>query len=163
MSRRDDALALQCKVELADWHDSGETGCTVTLRLSDADSLSMLKAAFANQSEGMRTHYLLHLLKMDESRQSIDPVRRRRLEEALKREPLSRNALTLSRDPDFWRYLEHIDLVAMDREIDEVHAKRYIYRTCTVASAHQLDRDTGAARLYRTLIIRPFLAWLASQ
>ena len=78
-------------------------------------------------------------------------------------EPLSRNALTLARDPDFWRYLENIGLAAVSGEVEESHSKQYIYRTCAVASPHELDRDSAAARLYRSQIIRPFLAWIQAH
>ncbi len=163
MSKANEALALSCKVELSDLHDNDDAGCTLTLRVADADSLGMLKERLAGASPGARQHFLLHLLKMEERDVNIDPVRRRHLEKTLQLEPLSRNALTLARDPDFWRYLEHIGLAAVSGEIEEVHAKQYVYRTCAVASPHELDRDSAAARLYRSQIIRPFLAWIQAQ
>lgn len=161
MNKPDDTLALQCQVELSDSKESDERGCTLTLRVPDSESLGRLKETLA--SDARQPQYLLHLLKMDQGRADVDPVRRSRLEERLKIEPLSRNALTLARDPDFWRYLQQIDLAAVDGEIDEVHAKQYIYRTCAVTSPHMLDRDSASASLYRSLIIRPFLAWLQGR
>jgi hypothetical protein len=163
MSKANEALALRCKIELSESRDSDDSGCTLTLRVADADSLGMLKESLAATSSGAGPHYLLHLLKMDERGVNIDPVRRRHLEKTLELEPLSRNALTLSRDPDFWRYLEHVGLAAVTDKIEESHAKQYIYRTCAVASPHELDRDSAAARLYRSQIIRPFLAWVQAH
>jgi hypothetical protein len=161
MNKPDDTLALQCQVELTDSNESDDRGCTLTLRVPDSESLGRLKKALAGNAR--EPQYLLHLLKMDKGKAAIDPARRSRLENTLKIEPLSRNALTLARDPDFWRYLEQIDLAAVDGEIDEVHAKQYIYRTCVVTSPQMLDRDNAAASLYRSLIIRPFLAWLQGR
>lgn len=163
MSKTNEALALSCKVELSDVHDNDDAGCTLTLRVADADSLGMLRERLAAASAGAQQHYLLHLLTMEERGVSIDPVRRRHLEKTLQLEPLSRNALTLARDPDFWRYLENIGLAAVSGEVEEAHAKHYIYRTCAVASPHELDRDSAAARLYRSQIIRPFLAWIQAH
>ncbi len=161
MNNADNALALQCQVELSDADESDGRECTLTLRVHDPETVGRLKKTL--EHDARQPQYLLHLLKMDQGRADIDPVRRRRLEDRLKIEPLSRNALTLARDPDFWRYLEQIDLAAVDGEIDEVHAKQYIYRTCAVTSPHMLDRDSAAASLYRSLIIRPFLAWLQGR
>jgi hypothetical protein len=163
MSKVNEALAVSCKVELSDLHDNDDAGCTLTLRVADADSLGMLKERFAETSAGARQHFLLYLLKMEEPGVNIDPVRRRHLEKTLQLEPLSRNALTLARDPDFWCYLENIGLAAVSGEVEEAHAKQYIYRTCAVASPHELDRDSAAARLYRSQIIRPFLAWIQAH
>ena len=163
MSKANEALALSCKVELSDLRDNDDAGCTLTLRVADADSLSMLKERLTETSAGAQRYFLLHLLKMEERGVNIDPVRRRHLEKTLQLEPLSRNALTLARDPDFWRYLEYIGLAAVSGEVEEAHAKQYIYRTCAVASPHELDRDSAAARLYRSQIIRPFLAWIQAH
>jgi hypothetical protein len=161
MNKPEDALALQCQVELTDSNDSDDSGCTLTLRIADAESLGRLRKTLSSNAQ--QPQYLLQLLKMNGGGADIDPLRRSRLENTLKIEPLSRNALTLARDPDFWRYLEQIDLAAFDGEIDEVHAKQYIYRTCAVTSPHMLDRDSAAARLYRSLVIRPFLVWLQDR
>lgn len=160
MKRGEDALALQCKVELAGWHETDEAGCTVTFRLPDAESLDLLKAAFARPANGTDSRYLLHLLKVDGRNSSIDPVRRERLTSALQAQPLSKNALTLSRDPDFWRYLEQIDFTVVNGEIDEAHAKQYIYRICDIKCRRELDEDPEAARHYQTFVIKPFLNWL---
>ncbi|MFQ5995745.1 MAG: hypothetical protein ACE5K1_11710 [Acidiferrobacterales bacterium] len=160
MSRADQTFALQCKVELTDWGETATDGCTITFRLADAASLNAIKTAFLRKRNGDSPHYLLHLLKVAKCRRTVDPVRRERLTRALQRESLSRNALTLSRDPDFWRYLEQIDFAAVDGEIDEVHAKRYIYRTCDITCRRDLDENPHAALQYKTLIIGPFQAWL---
>ncbi len=162
MSRREDALALQCKVELADWCETSDAGCTITLRLHDSKSLDLLKAAFMRRSNGADPRYLLHLLKMDETHSSVDPVRRERLINALQGEPLSRNVRTLSRDPDFWRFLEKIDLATMHGEIDEVRAKQYIFRVCDIQCRRDLDQNQEAAHRYQAFI-KPFLEWLQAQ
>ncbi|GMQ90595.1 MAG: hypothetical protein BMS9Abin10_0990 [Gammaproteobacteria bacterium] len=163
MSRAEDSLALQCRVELAEWHESGDTGCTVTFRLSESDSLDLIKAAFSSSANDADPRYLLHLMKVNGSDSAVDPARRERLARALQIEPSSRNALTLCRDPDFWRYLELIDFAAVNGEIDAVHAKQYIYRLCDIKCRRDLDNDRKAARQYQMLVVKPFLAWLDAR
>ena len=95
MNQRDDVLALQCKVELADWNETTGSGCTLTLRVPDAESVGILRAAFARHANDTDPRYLLHLVKMDEHPRHINPVRRERLENALEAQPLSRGVSTL--------------------------------------------------------------------
>ena len=163
MSQRDDALALQCKVELADWNEATDSGCTLTLRVPDAESVGILRAAFARHTNDTDPRYLLHLLKIDEHPRQINPVRRERLENALETQPLSCSASTLSRDPDFWRYLEKIDFAAVEGEVDAFRAQRYINKVCNIRCRRELDRNSEAAEQYQSIIINPFLSWLRSQ
>lgn len=163
MSRREDPRALQCKVELADWCETADTGCTVTFRLCDSESVALLKAALACRPNDADACYLLYLLKAGGASSTVAPIRRERLEHALQVEPLSRNALTLSRDPDFWRYLEEMNFAAVSREIDEVHAKQYIFKLCDIQCRRDLDEDPEAANHYQTFILKPFRAWLHAQ
>ena len=93
MNKPDNALALQCEVELSDANESDDSGCTLTLRIADAESLLRLRKALARN--GRQPQYVLHLLKMDEGSADIDPLRRSRLEDTLKIEPLSRNAFAV--------------------------------------------------------------------
>jgi hypothetical protein len=163
MNQRDDTLALQCKVELADWKETTGSGCTLTLRVPDAESVSLLRAAFARHANDPDPRYLLHLLKMNEHCRRINPVRRERLENALKAQPLSRSAATLCRDPDFWRYLENIDFAAVEGEVDPFRAQQYINKVCNIRCRRELDRDSEAAEQYQNIIIKSFLSWLRSQ
>lgn len=164
MNQRDDTLALQCKVELADWKETTGSGCTLTLRVPDAESVDILRAAFARHANDPDPRYLLHLLKMENGHcRRIDPVRRERLERALQAQPLSRSASTLSRDPDFWRYLENIDFAAVEGEVDAFRAQQYINKVCHIRCRRELDRNSEAAEQYRSVIIQPFLSWLRSQ
>ena len=163
MSRAGGALALQCRVELEGWHETGDAGGTVTFRLSDSESLDLIKAAFSSCVDGADPRYLLNLTKVNQQGPTIDPIRRERLAHALQVEPLSRNALTLSRDPDFWRYLELIDFAEVNGEFDEANAKQYSYRLCGIDCCRELDKNQHGARHYRTLIVKPFLAWLGSR
>lgn len=162
MNQRDDTLALQCKVELADWNETTGSGCTLTLRVPDAESVGILRAAFARHANDPDPHYLLHLLKLNERCRRIDPVRRERLENALKAQPLSRSASTLSRDPDFWRYLEKIEFAAVDGEVNAFRAQQYINKVCNVGCRRELDQNSEAAEQYQNIIIKPFLSWLRS-
>ncbi len=163
MSQRDDVLALQCKVELADWNETTGSSCTLTLRVPDAESVGILRAAFARHANDADPRYLLHLLKINGHCRRINPVRRERLENALKAQPLSRSASTLSRDPDFWRYLENIDFAAVEGEVDPFRAQQYINKVCNIRCRRELDQNSEAAEQYQNIIIKPFLSWLRSQ
>ncbi len=162
MKRPNNALALQCKVELAGWNETTDSGCTLTLRVPDAESVGMLRAAFARQANDADPRYLLHLLKMGEHPKYINPVRLERLENALEAQPLSRSASTLCRDPDFWRYLEKIDFTAVEGEVDAFRAQQYINKVCSIRCRRELDRNSEAAEQYQSIIIKPFLSWLRS-
>ena len=163
MNQRDDVLALQCKVELADWNETTGSGCTLTLRVPDAESVGILRAAFARHANDADPRYSLHLLKINEHCRRINPVRRERLENALKAQPLSRSASTLSRDPDFWRYLEKIAFAAVEGEVDPFRAQQYINKVCNIRCRRELDQNSEAAEQYQNIIIKPFLSWLRSQ
>lgn len=163
MSRRDDVLALQCKVELADWNETTGSSCTLTLRVPDAESVGILRAAFARHANDADPRYLLNLHKINEHCRRINPVRRERLENALKAQPLSRSASTLSRDPDFWLYLEQIDFAAVEGEVDAFRAQQYINKVCNIRCRRELDQNSEAAEQYQNIIIKPFLSWLRSQ
>lgn len=162
MNQRDDTLALQCKVELADWNETTGSGCTLTLRVPDAESVGILRAAFARHADDPDPRYLLHLLKINEHCRRIDPVRRERLENALKAQPLSRSASTLCCDPDFWRYLEKMDFAGVDGEMNAFRAQQYINKVCSIRCRRELDRNSEAAEQYQNIIINSFLSWLRS-
>jgi hypothetical protein len=106
---------------------------------------------------------LLNLHKINEHCRRINPVRRERLENALKAQPLSRSASTLSRDPDFWLYLEQIDFAAVEGEVDAFRAQQYINKVCNIRCRRELDRNSEVAEQYQNIIIKPFLSWLRSQ
>ncbi len=153
-----DSFALHCRLELADSRADGD-GDTITLRLSDADSLHSLQTALAGSSGG---RYVLHLHKINEQRPALDEARRRHLEAALAARPLSESITRLVREPAFWSFLEEMDFAAVDGEVDARHARNYVYRVCGVERARELD-DLHTAERYEALVVAPFRSWLDAR
>lgn len=153
-----DSFALRCRLELADSRTGGD-GDTLTLRLSDADSLHSLQTALAGSIGG---RYVLHLHKIDEERPALDGARRRHLEEALQARPLSESISRLVREPAFWSFLEEMDFAAVDGEVNPRHARNYVYRVCGVECARELD-DPLTAERYEALVVTPFRSWLDAR
>lgn len=153
-----DSFALRCRLEL-DRSRADEDGDTVTLRLSDVDSLRSLRSALARSTGG---RYVLHLHKIDEQRPALDETRRRHLEEVLQARPLSEGVTRLLREPAFWSFLEEMDFATVDGEVDARHARNYVYRVCGVECARELD-DPHTAERYDALVITPFRSWLDAR
>ncbi len=109
-----------------------------------------------------RHQCLCYLLPLETPKIESTPTRRLRLKESLSGGAASHNAGILARDPQFWDYLQQINLVAFEGEIDARRARHFINRVCRVTGRHALDRDPGAGERFFRFVEEPFLAWLSA-
>ena len=105
-------------------------------------------------------HCLLCLVALERPRIRSTTQRRWRLRDRLNGGDASRNAGILARDPHFWDYLQQINLMAYEDEIDTDRARQFINRACRVSGRHEFERSSDAALRFFSLIEEPFLAWL---
>jgi len=131
---------------------------SLTLRVIDGSTLHAAGSARPTQYGG--NHFLLSVLPLESARTRSTLARRLRLKDSLAGGAASRKAGILAKDPHFWNYLHQINLAAYDAEIDARRARHFINRACNVCGRHELDRQTGAAQRFFTLIEQPFLTWL---
>lgn len=103
---------------------------------------------------------LYYLLPVAAPGVRLTPTQRLRLQESLSGGAASHNANILARDPQFWNYLQEINLIAFEDEIDARRARQFINRVCGVTGRLALDRDPCAGQRFFRLVERPFLAWL---
>lgn len=122
-------------------------GNLVTLRLVNNDTLD-------------NPHCLLYLVPLKAPGIRSTLTRRLRLKDSLAGGSAGHNAGILAKDPHFWEYLQQINLMAYEFEIDIRRARHFINRICNVGSRHELNRNETAARRFFDLIENPFLNWL---
>lgn len=91
------------------------------------------------------------------------PDRRKRLSDSLIGGDASHNAGMLARDPHFWDFLQQINLMAYEGEIDTRRARHFINRVCGVNGRYDFEHSCDAALRYFTLIEQPFLDWLLAE
>ena len=103
---------------------------------------------------------LCYLLLLETPKVRSTPTRRLRLKESLYGGAASHNAGILAKDPQFWDYLQQVNLIAFDGEIDARRARHFITRVCGVTGRHALDRDPHAGQRFFRYVEKPFLAWL---
>jgi len=108
-------------------------------------------------------HCLLCLVALERPRVRSTTHRRWRLRDRLSGGDARRNASILARDPHFWDYLQQINLMAYEDEIDTDRARQFINRACRVSGRHEFERCSDAALRFFTLIEEPFLAWLLAS
>lgn len=109
----------------------------------------------------VRHQRLCYLLPVAAPGVRLTPTQRLRLKEDLSGGAASHNANILAKDPQFWNYLQEINLIAFEDEIDARRARQFINRVCGVTGRHALDRDPCAGQRFFRLVERPFLAWLS--
>ena len=131
---------------------------TVSLQVIDAGELAS-PAADGPGAAG-NPHCLLCLVALERPRIRSTTHRRWRLRDRLSGGDASRNASILARDPHFWDYLQQINLMAYEDEIDTDRARQFINRACRVSGRHEFEHCNDAALRFFTLIEEPFLAWL---
>ena len=131
---------------------------TLSLQVIDAGELAS-HPADASGTAG-NPHCLLCLVALERPRIRSTTHRRWRLRDRLNGGDASRNASILARDPHFWDYLQQINLMAYEDEIDTDRARQFINRACRVSGRHEFEHCNDAAMRFFTLIEEPFLAWL---
>jgi len=103
---------------------------------------------------------LIYQLPLDGPGIRTSQARRRRLIDSLGGGNATQNADVLARDPHFWDYLQQVNPIAYDAEIDTRRARHFINRGCSIRSRHDLERSPSAAQRFKMCVERPFLAWL---
>jgi hypothetical protein len=109
---------------------------------------------------------LLHLccqVALERPRIRSTPDRRKRLRDSLIGGDASRNAGMLARDPHFWDFLQQINFMAYEGEIDTRRARHFINRVCGVNGRYDFEHCCDAAMRYFTRIEQPFLDWLLAE
>lgn len=132
---------------------------SLSLRVVDTGVDQALLAYLQDTGSG-RQRYLVYMTPLDRPRIRSTLARRLRLKDSLAGNSPSRNAGILARDPHFWDYLQQINLIAYDAEIDARRSRQFINRVCRVDGRYELDREAAASRRFFTLIEHPFLDWL---
>jgi hypothetical protein len=131
----------------------------VTLKVIDKSTLPHWSRAQPEAST-RQGHCLLYLVPLQSARDRSSQARRLRLKDSLAGGDAGRNAVILARDPHFWDYLQQINLVAYEHEIDTRRARHFINRVCGINGRLELNRSSHCAERFFTLIERPFLEWL---
>ncbi|MGD8673881.1 MAG: hypothetical protein PVF07_08805 [Thiogranum sp.] len=131
---------------------------TLSLQVIDAGELASPPAD--GPGAAGQPHCLLCLVALERPRIRSTTQRRWRLRDRLNGGDASRNAGILARDPHFWDYLQQINLMAYEDEIDTDRARQFINRACRVSGRHEFERSSDAALRFFSLIEEPFLAWL---
>lgn len=131
---------------------------TLSLQVIEAGELASRPANRSDAADN--PHCLLCLVTLERPRIRSTMQRRCRLRDRLGGGDASRNAGILARDPHFWDYLQQINLMAYEDEIDTDRARQFINRACGISGRHEFERCTDAALRFFTLIEEPFLAWL---
>jgi hypothetical protein len=129
-----------------------DAGGNVTLRVIDSRTPSALPVV-----EG---RWVLYLVPLPGTRNPSSRARRLRLRDSLIDGEAGRNAVILARDPFFWEYLQQINPMAYDQEIDGRRARHFINRVCGISGRHELGRDALCAQRFFSIIEEPFLEWL---
>jgi hypothetical protein len=103
---------------------------------------------------------LLCQVLLERPRVRSNSERRRQLRDSLIGGEASRNAGVLARDPHFWDFLQQINLMAYEGEVDTRRSRHFINRVCGVNGRYDFEHSSDAALRYFTLIEQPFLDWL---
>jgi len=106
------------------------------------------------------TLHLLCQVLLERPRVRSTSERREQLRDSLIGGEASRNAGVLARDPHFWDFLQQINLMAYEGEVDTRRARHFINRVCGVNGRYDFEHSSDAALRYFTLIEQPFLDWL---
>jgi hypothetical protein len=147
---------------------ASELDATAATTVAEEQTLSMKvieTAAAANQPDDP-DHPSLQLscqIPLQRPRIRSTPDRRKRLSDSLISGDASHNAGTLARDPHFWDFLQQINLMAYEGEIDTRRARHFINRVCGVNGRYDFEHCCDAALRYFTLIEQPFLDWLLAE
>jgi len=130
----------------------------ITLKFTDRISMESFKLAAMN-SLIAESHQYAPFTKPPKN---SDQYHRQNLEDELYQHRTSRRAAILCRNPLYWRYLEEIVTDVLEERIDEVRAREYINKLCSINHRRELDLNRIIEERFHRLIENPFLAWLSN-
>jgi len=135
---------------------------TVTLQVVDGNIPANWPGERPPAANGQMLR-LFSLVTLQRPRIRSTADRRKRLSHSLADGDASRNAGILARDPHFWDFLQQINLMAYEGEIDTRRARHFINRACGVNGRYDFEHCPDAALCYFSLIEEPFLDWLLAE
>jgi hypothetical protein len=135
-------------------------GNEITLRFDDKSSMEAFKLAALNSLLAEKHSQPSQRVT---PKKPVDSSRRENLESELYGQRPSKRAAILCRNAIYWRHLKDMLQNVFEDEIDEIRARRYIYKCCNIQNRRELDYNPCAMDRFHSLIENPFLAWLSNH